>query len=86
MLGELTLLFRNTTVPPWISRALRDGSLHVTSRFAFRLRCFSRVFCFWPWWTASVVPMMAGHAAMDVMIPKGIVKRSLRREDAYERY
>lgn len=70
---ELTLLFLKTTVPPWISRAFRDGSLHVTSRFAFRLLCCSREFCFLPCWTASVVPMMAGQAAMEVIIPRGMM-------------
>ena len=71
--GKLTLLFLKTTVPPWISLAFREGSLHVTSKFAFRLLCCSREFCFLPCCTASVVPMMAGQAAMEVMIPRGMV-------------
>jgi hypothetical protein len=69
-----TFLSLRTTVPLCISRAFRDGSEQDTERFAFRLLCFSRAFCFWPDRTASVVPMMAGQAAMDVRIPSTMLK------------
>lgn len=56
-----------------MSLALRLGSEQVTRRFDFLPRCDCFLFWDWPCRTASVVPMMAGHAAIDVMIPSTMI-------------
>ena len=64
-----TLWSFNTTMPPSIWALKDDFLAHRATRFVLVPRCFSRAFCAWPCRTASVVPMMAGQAAMDVRIP-----------------
>lgn len=71
----LTFLFRNTKVPPFISRALLDGSKQETCIFDFRPLCDCLAFCRWPCRTASVVPMIDGQAAIDVRMPKTIADK-----------
>lgn len=46
-------------------------------RLVFRPRCCSRALAFCPCWIASVVPMMAGQAAMAVKRPNTIVLSSV---------
>lgn len=67
-----TLLFLNTTKPPSICAFLDDLLEQFTIKFDFCPRCFSFAFFFCPCLTASVVPMMAGHAAMAVKRPRTI--------------
>ena len=57
----------------------------MTRRFDFFPRCASRLFCVWPCRTASVVPMIAGHAAIDVIIPRTILKEELSSNSYKER-
>jgi hypothetical protein len=72
--GELThtLFSLSTTSHPSISRPALEACEHETERFVLSPRCFSRALCLWPWRTASVVPMIAGQAAMAVRIPSTI--------------
>jgi hypothetical protein len=70
-----TLPSHNTTAHP-----LTSLLEHETTRFVFAPRCCSLALLRWPWRTASVVPMMAGQAAIAVMIPKTISK--IGEEDA----
>ncbi len=46
----------------------------MTWRFDFLPRCDCLEFCFWPCSTAWTVPIIAGQAAIDVIIPRTIVK------------
>jgi hypothetical protein len=71
--GSRTLFSLRTTSHPSISRPAFVAREHATARFVFNPRCFSRAFCLWPWRTASVVPIMAGHAAIAVRIPSTIM-------------
>ena len=68
--AKRTLWSFNTTMPPFICRLCDEFFVHVATRCVFWPRCCSLLFCAWPWRTASVVPMMAGHAAMAVRIPR----------------
>lgn len=68
--GRRTLWFFSTTMPPLICALCDDVFTHDATRFVFCPRCFSLAFLFCPERTASVVPMMAGHAAIAVRSPK----------------
>ena len=65
-----TLWFFSTTIPPLICALCDELFTQVATRFVFCPRCFSFAFLFCPERTASVVPMMAGHAAIAVKSPK----------------
>ena len=65
-----TLWFFSTTMPPLIWALCDEFFTHVATRLVFCPRCFSFAFLFCPERTASVVPMMAGHAAIAVKSPK----------------
>ena len=67
-----TLLLRSTTIPPLICALFDDLLEHDAMRLAFWPRCLSFALFLCPCRTASVVPMMAGHAAIEVRIPKTI--------------
>jgi hypothetical protein len=68
-----TLFSLSTTSHPSISRPPLVAREHTTERLVFSPRCFSLAFCLWPWRTASVVPIIAGQAAIAVKMPSTIV-------------
>jgi hypothetical protein len=65
----------STTSHPSISRPAFEAREHEIERFVLRPRCFSRALCLWPWRTASVVPMIAGQAAIAVRIPSTMANK-----------
>lgn len=68
-----TLWFFSTTMPPLICALCDEVLTHDATRLVFCPRCFSFAFLFCPERTASVVPMMAGHAAIAVKSPRTIM-------------
>lgn len=83
-----TLFWCKTTTPPSIIKPCDDFLGQDTIRLDFWPRCFSFALFLCPWRTASVVPMIAGQAAIAVKSPNTITYiglsgiGSLKREDA----
>ncbi len=67
-----TLLWCKTTELPLICALCDDFLGQETMRFDFRPRCLSLAFFLCPWRTASVVPIIAGQAAIAVKSPNTI--------------
>lgn len=67
-----TLFWCRTTTPPSIAELCDDFLGQDTIRLDFWPRCFSFALFLCPWRTASVVPMIAGQAAIAVKRPSTI--------------